>query len=216
MCSVLCDIRVEGHKLPLLQYATTLAVVQALEALCGGGNVGGEAAEKFARIKWPNDIYVNGTKAGGVLCQTVYKGSGKFQLIAGIGLNVDNETDAFLCVNQVLRSEKRAEIRREDLLALILPRLTECYSYIGRTGGIQDEYYRYWLHSGQKLTVKADATVKEDASLAQEAAGEKVVTIRGLSREGMLVGEDEAGRAIELYPDGNSLDLMKGLIMRKQ
>ena len=70
--------------------------------------------------------------------------------------------------------------------------------------------------AGQKLTVKADATVKEDASLAQEAAGEKVVTIRGLSREGMLVGEDEAGRAIELYPDGNSLDLMKGLIMRKQ
>ena len=84
-----------------------------------------------------------------LLCR--YKGSGKFQLIAGIGLNVDNETDAFLCVNQVLRSEKRTEIRREDLLALILPRLTECYSYIGRTGGIQDEYYRYWLHSGKRI-----------------------------------------------------------------
>ena len=39
--------------------------------------------------------------------------------------------------------------------------------------------------------------------------------IRGLSEQGFLLAEDDFGRAYELTPDGNSLDMMKGLIRRK-
>ena len=96
MFSVLFRLKVEGHKLPLLQYAITLAIVQAIDQItqCEAGD--------FARIKWPNDIYINSTKVGGVLCQTVYKGQGEFQLIAGVGLNIDNAKPTF-CINDSLR-----------------------------------------------------------------------------------------------------------------
>ena len=41
------------------------------------------------RIKWPNDIYANELKIGGILCQSVYR-EGAFHVIIGAGLNVNN------------------------------------------------------------------------------------------------------------------------------
>ena len=41
------------------------------------------------RIKWPNDIYANKLKIGGILCQSVYR-DGAFHVIIGAGLNVNN------------------------------------------------------------------------------------------------------------------------------
>jgi biotin---protein ligase len=41
------------------------------------------------------------------------------------------------------------------------------------------------------------------------------VTVCGLSASGYLLGKDAEGRVHELHPDGNSLDMMKGLIRRK-
>mmetsp|Transcript_2229 Transcript_2229/g.3452 ORF Transcript_2229/g.3452 Transcript_2229/m.3452 type:complete len:223 (+) Transcript_2229:88-756(+) len=219
MCSILCNLSIEGHKLPLLQYATTLAVVQALEELCGSGadsgNPVGAKEPKFARIKWPNDIYIDGTKIGGVLCQTVYKGSGKFQLIAGIGLNIDNMEPTF-CVNQVLRTSNKPEISREQLLASVLPRLLQLYGVICKDSFIplHEEYYSYWLHAGQKLKVKGDASIK-DKTMEMEMQEEMDVVVTGLSKDGFLLAKDEFHGLVELYPDGNSLDLMSGLICKK-
>ena len=199
MCSVYCHVAMEGRKLPLLQYATTLAVVESLEALRGPAPAEGRA--NFASIKWPNDIYVRGTKVGGVLCQTVYRGSGAFQLIAGIGVNVDNDEPTF-CVNQVLRELGEREIAREELLALMLPRLLRFYRIIAEESfaPLLRDYYGFWLHSGQKLKVKGDASVRGDTAGSEE---HKDVVVTGLSDDGFLLAEDENRAVMELYPDGN-------------
>ena len=39
--------------------------------------------------------------------------------------------------------------------------------------------------------------------------------IKGLSDDGYLLAEDEAGHKVELFPDGNSFDFFKGLIRKK-
>lgn len=41
------------------------------------------------------------------------------------------------------------------------------------------------------------------------------MTVRGLSKSGYLRAQDDAGEEFELHPDGNSLDMMKGMISRK-
>jgi len=213
MCSIYCNIAMEGRKLPLLQYATTLAAVQALEMLCGDSGKGPLGSTKpFASIKWPNDVYINGTKVGGVLCQTVYKGSGAFQLIAGIGINVDNAEPTF-CINQALRDLDREEIAKEELLAEMIPRLVHAYRVIAKDSfsPLHEEYYRYWLHSGQKLKVKADASLRDG-----EGGEDKDVVVVGLSEDGFLLAQDEKKVLVELYPDGNSLDLMSGLVCKKK
>lgn len=44
------------------------------------------------QIKWPNDIYINDLKTGGILIQNILSGSSIQKSIIGIGLNI-NQTD---------------------------------------------------------------------------------------------------------------------------
>lgn len=39
-------------------------------------------------LKWPNDIWVAGGKAGGILCEAVQDDAGRWTLVAGIGCNL--------------------------------------------------------------------------------------------------------------------------------
>jgi BirA family biotin operon repressor/biotin-[acetyl-CoA-carboxylase] ligase len=61
-----------------LPFVTAIAVADAVEALLPGLNV---------RLKWPNDIRVNGAKLGGILIETLAT-PGQLWAIVGIGLNV--------------------------------------------------------------------------------------------------------------------------------
>lgn len=61
-----------------LSFAAALAVYDALEGLVPNGDM---------RIKWPNDILVNGAKLCGLLLEMVETGAGP-ALILGIGVNV--------------------------------------------------------------------------------------------------------------------------------
>ena len=42
-----------------------------------------------ARIKWPNDLFVNGRKMAGILIESVHSTDSKFQIV-GVGINVNN------------------------------------------------------------------------------------------------------------------------------
>ena len=46
-----------------------------------------ELSGKSVQIKWVNDIYMDGKKAGGILCESVYINA-KMGIIVGIGINV--------------------------------------------------------------------------------------------------------------------------------
>ena len=65
-----------------LNIAVSLAIIQFLEPLLG----------KKLRIKWPNDIYVDERKLGGILIENIIRGTMWKHAIVGIGLNI-NQTD---------------------------------------------------------------------------------------------------------------------------
>jgi len=46
-----------------------------------------------AKIKYPNDIYYNGKKLGGILTETIYKENFFDKTIIGIGLNINETSD---------------------------------------------------------------------------------------------------------------------------
>lgn len=49
-----------------------------------------ELSDKSVQIKWVNDIYTDGKKAGGILCESVFL-NGQMGVIVGIGINVSTE-----------------------------------------------------------------------------------------------------------------------------
>ena len=59
------------------------------------------------RIKWPNDLYSNSLKLGGILCHSVYR-EAKFHLVVGAGINVTNREPS-ICVQQILEDAAAEE-----------------------------------------------------------------------------------------------------------
>lgn len=69
---------VDGTTLPFVQYLVSLAIIKAVEVV----HVAVPGSAGPVRIKWPNDIYANQVKIGGILCQSEYR-NGKFSVTTG-------------------------------------------------------------------------------------------------------------------------------------
>lgn len=68
-----------GDPISLLPHVTAVAAAEAVI----------EASGLEVRLRWPNDLYVNGLKLGGILCEGSYRGSEPEAFVAGIGINSD-------------------------------------------------------------------------------------------------------------------------------
>eukprot|EP01018_Ginkgo_biloba_P011301 Gb_31384 [translate_table: standard] len=196
----------DGRVLPLIQYIVSLAVIEAIDINCERKTV----SPLNVRIKWPNDIYANGIKVGGVLCNSTYS-SKKFNVTVGIGLNVDNR-EPTTCLNAFLQesTNDRHILRREELLAAFFERFENLYDVFLQQGFsvLESKYYDKWLHSGQRVLLEER---EEGTSHLTNA----FVTVQGLTSSGYLLATDDEGKKYELYPDGNSFDFFRGLIRRK-
>ncbi len=88
--------------LPYLVMIASLAAVYAIE----------KAADVKAQIKWPNDILVDGKKAGGILIENEVRGDKVDFSIIGIGINVDLDVTAHPEISSIATSLKS---QRKDL-----------------------------------------------------------------------------------------------------
>ena len=73
----------------IINQAVALAARDACQEFLGDT---GEDEGRKVEVKWPNDIYVNGRKIGGILIETEMTGTRVKRVIAGIGINV-NQTE---------------------------------------------------------------------------------------------------------------------------
>ena len=71
-------VNIPAHRWPQLSLTTGLAICEALESLTGSLD---------AQVKWPNDVYLLGRKACGILIETPPV---RDRLVIGVGLNVNN------------------------------------------------------------------------------------------------------------------------------
>lgn len=197
---------VDGRIVPLVQYVVCLAVTEAIKDVCESHGL----PYIDVRIKWPNDLYLNGIKVGGILCTSTYS-SKKFNVSVGIGLNVDNELPT-TCLNKVLRemcSVGCYKLKREEILAAFFKRFEDLFDVFINRGfqALEEMYYRAWLHTEQRVVMQEN---REDG-----VVGEVGLTIQGLTAAGYLLAVDDDNQLYELHPDGNSLDFFKGLVRKK-
>ncbi|VVB17776.1 unnamed protein product [Arabis nemorensis] len=194
----------DGRIVPLTQYMISLAVTEAVKSICDKKGL----PYIDIRIKWPNDLYLNGLKIGGILCTSSYC-SRKFDTSVGVGLNVDNEQPT-TCLNAVLKelSPTSSLFTREEILGAFFHKFEMLFDLFMDRGfkSLEELYYRTWLHSEQKVVV--EVTI-EDKFIRS------VVTIQGLTSSGYLLAIGDDNQMYELHPDGNSLDFFKGLVGRK-
>ncbi|KAL7118034.1 hypothetical protein ACP275_03G110300 [Erythranthe tilingii] len=196
----------DGRIVPLVQYVVCLAMTEAINDVCRRNGM----PCLDVRIKWPNDLYLDGLKVGGILCTSTYKDK-KFNVSAGIGLNVNNEKPT-TCLNAILQrlGYVSHQLQRDDIVAAFFNKFESFYDIFISQGfqALEELYYKTWLHSGQRVII-------QEKSENQDQVSENVVTIQGLTSSGYLLAATEDGETCELHPDGNSFDFFKGLVRRK-
>jgi BirA family biotin operon repressor/biotin-[acetyl-CoA-carboxylase] ligase len=92
-----------------------------------------EAQTKIAvQIKWPNDLFINGRKVGGILLEIAGEQDEIDWIVAGIGINVNTEfTELPVTLRRTATSLKMAgtaPVDRSELLARILLSLEKTYA----------------------------------------------------------------------------------------
>ncbi|KAI3771425.1 hypothetical protein L6452_02589 [Arctium lappa] len=195
----------DGRVVPLVQYIVCLAMTEAIKYLALKNGI----PPLDVRIKWPNDLYLDGLKVGGILCTSTYR-SKKFNVSAGVGLNVDNDKPT-TSLNAALRKLTSGyQLRREDITSAFFNKFEYLFHILINQGfqPLEELYYKAWLHSGQRIIV-------QEKSEDQDLLLENVVTVQGLTPSGYLLAIADNGEMCELHPDGNSFDFFKGLVRRK-
>jgi BirA family biotin operon repressor/biotin-[acetyl-CoA-carboxylase] ligase len=108
-------------KAPGLSICAGLALAQAISKLTG----------MEAKIKWPNDCLMNGRKVGGILLELSAELDRINFVIAGIGVNINQQPSDFprklSSVATSVRIEYGKEVSRMKLLALFLQRFEAIY-----------------------------------------------------------------------------------------
>ncbi|XP_069191950.1 microtubule-associated protein futsch isoform X5 [Procambarus clarkii] len=192
-----------GQHLTFLQHLAAMAIVQAVREHPGYADIP-------IHLKWPNDIYIGtNIKIGGVIVEATTVGS---EIIAnvGCGVNLSNSNPTY-CINDAIRQHNKehntslSELDRETFLARIFnyfEDLIETFQVKG-PGAAQHIYYKYWLHSNATVTVQNEHRRTESA------------VIVGVDNYGFLEAQLVSGTTITLQPDGNSFNMMDGLIYSK-
>ena len=157
----------------------------------------------ICRLKWPNDIYWGReVKLGGILCEGSVGGRGEVTLVVGLGINLNNEKPT-VCLNHKLSEEGVGRVEWEQLLAVTLSKLEQLLLSCEREGsveGVRAAYLKHWLHSGEEVRL---------------GEGGELVRLTGVDTFGFLKAEDREGREVVLRDDGNTFDMMRGLIKPK-
>ncbi|KAM3961203.1 LOW QUALITY PROTEIN: holocarboxylase synthetase-like protein [Aphomia sociella] len=190
--------------LPLLQHAAALAAVRAVRSQ--------PAYEHLdIRIKWPNDIYYGReVKIGGTITTANCIGDDVIINI-GTGVNISNSIPT-TCVNDIiLEHNKRhgtnlSPISVECFLARYCSQLEIILKNMTADGGVKgflEQYYQYWLHTGEEIRLQ-----REGSSTPVSGC------ISGVDEAGWLLVNTPTGE-LRVAPDGNTFDIMSGLIAPK-
>ncbi|KAK0469115.1 class II aaRS and biotin synthetase [Desarmillaria tabescens] len=200
------------NKLVFVQYLFALAVTEA----CRDDSVLGRRGESV-RIKWPNDLYAvfgpedgDKKKIGGILVSTNFSG-GKCDIIIGSGLNVLNPPPIF-SLSQLQGND--LPLSMETIAAVILAKFEKMWTVFVQSKGSFESfmalYLDRWLHSDQLVTLTTMVPSKKVRVSGLTSDHGLLRTVP--ERTGWSSGEEGF---IDLQPDGNSFDLMAGLIKSK-
>jgi len=110
------------------------------------------------KIKWPNDIRINGKKISGILAESIIQGNNLVGLIIGFGVNL-NCTEQFIkTINQpatALNLETGYKINREDFLKKVMNKFCLGYNKFIEEGFllIREEYKKRAEFLNMPITV---------------------------------------------------------------
>jgi BirA family biotin operon repressor/biotin-[acetyl-CoA-carboxylase] ligase len=183
-----CILRpdIDPRDLPGLSILAAVSAAEALER-CSGSSVS---------VKWPNDLYLENRKLGGILCEAETSAEGAPAFVAaGIGINLRDPAGGFPAEIRATATSVRTAagtlVSREELLAMLLEHLGRRYDDYRRRGfsSIREAFSRRDVLRGRNVALRtAGRLVRGRAEGAGERGGLLLRVHRDRIRE-FITGE---------------------------
>jgi BirA family biotin operon repressor/biotin-[acetyl-CoA-carboxylase] ligase len=174
---------------PQLTLVTAVALAAAVEGVSG----------LRAGLKWPNDVYLDGRKAAGILAEMSADPDRLRHVVIGVGLNVNAERRDF---PEELRDKATSlkivagrSFRRVEVLARFLDSFAECY------GAFLSGGFKALLPSFRQQDVLAGKKVL--LRLGKEEARGRILEV---DESGLLLFRREGGSRPEKVASGEILE----------
>lgn len=171
-------------KAPQLTLIMAIAVAEGIREVTG----------LETKIKWPNDIVVNGKKICGILTEMSTEIDYINHVVIGIGINVNMETfpDEIAKTATSLRIEAGREFRRFELIAAIMEHFEKAYEAVCEAGSLEpimEDYNRLLVNCGRRVRVLEPEHEYDALALGIDKTGELQVECEDGSRKSVFAGE---------------------------
>ena len=149
---------------------------------------------KVPRIKWVNDIFIDGKKVCGILTEAVtdFESGGLDWVVLGIGINVHTRTEDFPCdlqsiATSIYPDEKMSGVRNR-LSAEIINRILGFETLPSETE-IFEKYKKRLMVLGKKITVIQNQVEYKATAIDVDSVGHLVVKNESGERITLSSGE---------------------------
>ena len=179
--SVLLRPTFDASLAPMLTLCMAYSVAKVLEA----------KGFEDVKIKWPNDLVINGKKVCGILTEMQMNGSQIESVIVGVGINVNVQAfpEELISKATSLYLEGKRKINLEELIKEVVEEFFSVYGQFCEEKDlsfIQDEYNELLINKGKEVRVL-------------EPENEYTAYAKGISRTGELLVVMEDGTEKEIY-----------------
>ncbi len=171
-CSIAWQFNQGAAQLMGLSLVAGLAVIRAFTHI-GAKNIG---------LKWPNDIFWQGKKLGGILVEMSGDALGPCDVVIGIGLNINMPRhikidQAFTDLSQVMQRS----ISRNQLCAYLITALHDYLQRFSTKGfnGFLDEWLNYDILHNKAIKITQHDQISEGVAIGIDEQGLLKVTIAG-------------------------------------
>ena len=179
--SVLLRPTFDASLAPMLTLCMAYSVAKVLEA----------KGFEDVKIKWPNDLVINGKKVCGILTEMQMNGSQIESVIVGVGINVNVQAfpEELISKATSLYLEGKRKINQEELIKEVVEEFFSVYGQFCEEKDlsfIQDKYNELLINKGKEVRVL-------------EPENEYTAYAKGISRTGELLVVMEDGTEKEIY-----------------
>lgn len=171
-------------KAPQLTLIMAIAVAEGIREVTG----------LETKIKWPNDIVVNGKKICGILTEMSTEIDYINHVVIGIGINVNMESfpEDIAKTATSLRIEAGKEFRRFELIAAIMEHFEKAYEAVCEAGSLEpimEDYNCLLVNCGRRVRVLEPEHEYDALALGIDKTGELQVECEDGSRKSVFAGE---------------------------
>lgn len=117
-----------------------------------------------ARVKWPNDVLINGKKVCGIIIESEVRSNAVGYAIIGIGVNINLRLADFPDIKPIatsLSDELGSDVSRLELVRQLLVELERLYLALGVDDSVYEEWRDRLVTLGRKVSVNWGETSYE-------------------------------------------------------